>query len=526
MFSPRATKGVPLTMPEDPPHPPEDRLASALQSRDWETVLRILGTDWSALYQDHPRDLLRAIDALPDTLIDAHPRLRLARRHIERGLQRQPESFAFGDMLRETSDGSPIDVLAALTGRVAATRRAGRHAESTAAADRAIAYLQSVPMETVATMSNALPEFHYHWGITLMHDTRFSDALEQFQASYEWAESIDHRMMMLSAAGGTAFIHALHGRIRDALAWLARTPTAPPSAWWSPTAGTGARLADAVVQLDQLDPATAADIVDGVNVARSVDYGAAYFAIRAFTTPDRHDAAQALLSEFEAYVESMPAGYDDVPFNAHHAMITRYALLRRMHQPERAVAALRPDQRNASADLLRQMGTVIYAQRLFQLGQRRQARALALPLLGVTSARPRVLLAALLVAAETAIDGTRGELLERAIALATWNQLYMPFSFVSPEMRSLIADALEAAGEELVAERLRHTRTDLQPPGVDALTAREAAVVRAALSGLGNIEISRAHQVSVNTVKAQLRSAYRKLNVSSREQLRDLFESR
>lgn len=513
-------------MSKDPSSPPEDRLASALHARDWATVLSILANDWSALYQDHPHDLLRTIDALPAALIGAHPRLRLARTHIERNLHRQPENTAFQDILRETSDASPIDMLAALTGRVAAARSAGRHAEAAAATDRAIAYLRTVPVETVATMSNALPEFHYHWGITLMHAGRFSGALEQFQASYDWAESIDHQMMLVSAAGGAAFIHALHGRTRDALAWLAKTPSAPPSAWWSSFAGTGARLADAVVHLDHLDPDAAAEIVAGVDVALSPEYWAPYFAIRAFTAPDRNDAAQALLSEFEAHVESMPADRAGVPLNAHHAALTRYTLLGRMHQPERAVAALQPDRLNARADLLRQVGTVLYAQRLFQIGQRRQARALVLPLLGVSSARPRVLLAALLIAAETATDGTRDDLLERAIALASWNQIYAPFSFVSPEVRAAVADVLEADGEKTAADRLRQTRTESQIPGFDSLTGREAAVVRAALSGLSNREIAQTHQVSVNTVKAQLRSAYRKMRVTNREQMRELFESR
>ena len=44
------------------------------------------------------------------------------------------------------------------------------------------------------------------------------------------------------------------------------------------------------------------------------------------------------------------------------------------------------------------------------------------------------------------------------------------------------------------------------------------------LAGQSNIEIAAAHHVSVNTVKTHLRTAYRKLGVSSRKQLRILFD--
>ena len=58
---------------------------------------------------------------------------------------------------------------------------------------------------------------------------------------------------------------------------------------------------------------------------------------------------------------------------------------------------------------------------------------------------------------------------------------------------------------------------DAGPPElVDPLTARELAVLRRLPSSLSTGEIARASFVSLNTVKTQVQSVYRKLGVNSR----------
>ena len=57
--------------------------------------------------------------------------------------------------------------------------------------------------------------------------------------------------------------------------------------------------------------------------------------------------------------------------------------------------------------------------------------------------------------------------------------------------------------------------------GVDALTPSEHRVCRLAAEGLKNAEIAQALFVTGKTVETHLRSAFRKLDVTSRTQLAD-----
>jgi DNA-binding NarL/FixJ family response regulator len=56
------------------------------------------------------------------------------------------------------------------------------------------------------------------------------------------------------------------------------------------------------------------------------------------------------------------------------------------------------------------------------------------------------------------------------------------------------------------------------PGGREALTEREVDVLELVLQGLSNAEIAQASFVSINTVKIHIRTAYRKMGVSSRSQ--------
>ncbi len=55
----------------------------------------------------------------------------------------------------------------------------------------------------------------------------------------------------------------------------------------------------------------------------------------------------------------------------------------------------------------------------------------------------------------------------------------------------------------------------------DPLSAQEQRVLRLLAAGLSNAEIAQELVVSVNTIKSQLKSIFRKLNVSSREEARE-----
>lgn len=504
----------------------QESLDAARSHGDWTGVVGLLGARWSELYQSHPQLLIDTITSLPADVMDANPRLRLAEEHLRRSSTRQRTTRAYSDILTDDPDAPPLDRLAALTGRLAVARTEGRLADAAAAADLAVATLRGVPVEVVPTFANALPELHYHWGLTYFLASRFDEALEQFARSHDWARSVDNLLVRTTAGGVSALIHALHGRDRDAQHWLDRLPETPDDAWWATDAPTAAHLADALLHIDRLDTDTAREILDGIDirVAPSLDLWGPYFALRAFIVTERRDEAQVLLSEFDSFVAGLAPEYARVPVNAEYTRLVRYLLLQLLHQPERAARELGIDTLDARASIVVQTGAALHARRALRHEKAAAARRLITPLLQASSARPRVVIAALALAAETAGAAQRTDLLQRAVALATWNSVYSAFPPASVEVRRELADLLDEKGEPEIAARLRGVSETLSVAGTDALTRREAAVVSSALAGLSNSDIAATQHVSVNTVKSQLRSAFRKLEVSSRQELIELFQ--
>jgi DNA-binding CsgD family transcriptional regulator len=80
---------------------------------------------------------------------------------------------------------------------------------------------------------------------------------------------------------------------------------------------------------------------------------------------------------------------------------------------------------------------------------------------------------------------------------------------------------VERARTELHAAGARPRR--IERTGADALTASELRVARLASDGLSNREIAQQLFVSPRTIQAQLRSAYVKLRIASREELAQAF---
>lgn len=501
-----------------------ESVSRAREAGDWDRLLAILRDEWSALSQEHPELLLTVLAALPPHVVAQNSRLRLAEQYLRRTLGRQPEGRAYADIITDDPEAAPIDRLAALTGRIAVARGAGRHRDAVAATDIAVSTLRSMPVEVIPTFANALPEFHYHWGVTFLLVSRFDDALGQFIQSHDWAVSVGNHMVDARAIGAASLIHALHGRGRQAREWLAKLPPVPDDSWWASDATTPARLADAILHTERLEPDAARVILSGIDIRLSMDFWGPYFALRAFLTPDDPGDAQALLSEFDAFVGGLAPEYADIPLNAEYTTITRYLLLQILHQPDRAARALGDVHVKVDSNVVRQTGATIHALRLLKLTHGSEARAIVAPLLHASSAHPRVLIPALLIAAETDAVAHRDALLRRAAALAAWNQCHAALALGTASTRERLAELVRERGESEIADRLLAVIENAAIAGSDALTRRESAVVRAAVAGRSNAEIAADHHVSVNTVKTHLRTAYRKLGVSNRSQLQQLFE--
>ncbi len=61
--------------------------------------------------------------------------------------------------------------------------------------------------------------------------------------------------------------------------------------------------------------------------------------------------------------------------------------------------------------------------------------------------------------------------------------------------------------------------------GIDSLTARERQTAALAAEGMSNRDIAETLVVTVKTVEWHLKHSYRKLGLSSRAELRDIFDA-
>ena len=128
-------------------------------------------------------------------------------------------------------------------------------------------------------------------------------------------------------------------------------------------------------------------------------------------------------------------------------------------------------------------------------------------------------------------DRTRTHtLLSSALALAQPENIRRPFLDQGDPLIAAIHAALPEIQDKRLLSFARtllvdHTRTgkgtvtDHALP--NPLSAQELRVLRLLAAGLSNGEIAQELVVSVNTIKSQLKSVYRKLNVSSREEARE-----
>jgi LuxR family transcriptional regulator, maltose regulon positive regulatory protein len=144
-------------------------------------------------------------------------------------------------------------------------------------------------------------------------------------------------------------------------------------------------------------------------------------------------------------------------------------------------------------------------------------------------ATPRDRLAALLLAVlaqrRLGAADTATSLLEQALALAEPHQLYRPFLDGGTPVRYAVTALTRPESHVASFAGRVLQRFSYQEPGghgrtaaAAALSSSELAVLRFLSSHLTNQEIADALCLSVNTVKTHLRTAYRKLGVTSRRQ--------
>jgi LuxR family maltose regulon positive regulatory protein len=500
----------------------EVALRLSMDAEDWPHVAQAMDRWWPELvFGDHALTLLEVYSQIPERVRSDWPVVSL-----------------FGAFMG-LSDAPPVDVglpddqaeLAAL-GRsplgpgalrravlaMAVLRKAGRPQEAADLADRgetvAEALLYVVP-ESGKTSPVAL--WHLHAGITAYFTGNRQRAERRWRAAYEWRSLDGIGFVGVDAAAKLAMLHAFNGDLRLATAWIERAEELPrPSGWLGETVLSGADIAALVVACERLDrdaaataraalrspledieefwpqvlvaeslhalvfgdPRTTLDLVDEVRRRRLPGRPAG--GLEENLTVSVEVALRLALGQV-GHADQVLRTAGDGP----HLDLLRARLWLMTGRPEQAIECAHAAETRPDASITDRSGAaVVQAAAAHRLGDRPRA---------VRHAR----VAADLVVRSGAVR-----------AFATVQRQ------VVDDLASEVPHLVEV-GQTL--DRVRVTVGYAQRIDLPQLTARERLVLHHLAQGLSAQRIADHLVVSVNTVKSQRRSLFRKLGVTSRD---------
>lgn len=496
-------------------------LRYAIEIEDYELAARAIAGDYLAIMRTNRGETLELLGTLPLRVLQKNPLitmvLAMALNTVERHRTRAIEMFELAVVsARGMGDKvDPVQRAVLLTIENGASRMVGRVESSLSAAERMTAHYESLTLEQKDELRHLAPTLLAHTGLSFFYSGQVERARGLFQAAYALprpARGTAH----LHALSLTAGVHALNGDMPEARALI---EVAHNKRW---PVGSREGYAGALYQL-----------AEGVAALDEGDFGAALGRVRVMAphldTIEHwplfmHVQSLAMLGTgraLEAAVvvgEAMQRG--GRPSVTEHTRIrldaTRALLFTAAGQLRSAENVLKPHPRQSPSIAL------ATARLNLTLGKPEVAR-LSTKLLETDdlSARYKTELLLLRAAIGLRVGETEFALdsLDRGMALLEDRGLRMPLRLVPAPDREALADAATATGRDDALLRDPRHASLLSGSAQDAvhLTEREHIVLRSLINTASVSEMAADHFVSVNTVKSQLRSLYRKLGANSRE---------
>ncbi|MCT2086702.1 LuxR C-terminal-related transcriptional regulator [Microbacterium enclense] len=387
----------------------------------------------------------------------------------------------------------------ALIMRVNLLRAAGRFALATESATLLVDALRRRP----GLSDEVAAEGWYQVGMTHLAMGKLRDAT----LALGQVERLATPARRLRARGALAIVALLDGDVRAAGhlcdadredGWLA-------SPW-----GEGTRLASAWLLLERGDAAGARERLDTMTAtggARELWPFAAAVQAVAFLLSGAAPDALGMLRSWMARTRSTPPSH----FQSIQLLTARAKVLIALRQARKALALFEGPFGLSAATAPAIALSQLYA------GRAHEAYVMSVKWGIHQDVSPRAALESMVVSmvADVRLNGTAAHrsTAQRAEALSARHDLWSPWSAVAPEDRGLVLRLLSPAARDRVSERASFFASSVSVPH---LTKREQ-VVLAQLTPTSTIaDIARALVVSPNTVKTQLQSLYRKLEVSDR----------
>lgn len=491
-------------------------LESAVATDDLAVATHVVKSCWFTLLSEHGGRVREILASVPLGRLRAYPLLvmLLAICYNAVGIRRVRglQLFTIAAASTKTAEGemSQSDRVFLCAAESSALRVLGFHSRAMAPAQRALGAVDRLTAEEAAQYRDQLPLIYAQLGITFYYGDDVRLALEVLAMGLALAESGDHDTGF-SCLAMLAGIHALNGDIPEAR----RHVELIRSGGWRNDLldgyqGTFYRVAEAVIALEELDVEAAKRHAAVFAPHRPTsEHWLTMARVDAMVALQAGEAAAGLARLDSSVAEHGRAGQTP---KARRALSTVRVLLHlALGNTDAAREVLHHDAQESNAR------TVVDRARL-ALVTDRMADALRLTR-DAARLRPssRVNSEAAVLEA-VALLRTVGEAhsklaVDRASALLADRGQLLPLTLVPAEDLERLTDAMPAPS---TPQRL----TSVIRPGDEApaLSPREQVVLRALARSGSNVAIAAELSVSANTVKTQLKSLYRKLGASNREQ--------
>jgi LuxR family maltose regulon positive regulatory protein len=367
------------------------------------------------------------------------------------------------------------------------------------AARAAVRILDEMPPAHLADLSGLIGDLHVHTGISLLYAGMLDEAHRQFERA---AAAPSRAGVELMAIGGAALVEALQGDINGARVWTdLAAQRVYPAELLDEYVGSMLRVAQAAIAVEDGDFAEAQQaldaiwpIIDTIEHWPILGYVRAQLDLRVGAADDGLERLRALRSRRGS---RLAAGSP----TARMLDLAEATLALAAGDPTTA-KALEP---RASDQPWVRLGAARVA--VFEGDTDRAFRLLGDTELNTPADRlTRMLLEAILLRRLGRADDAE-VLARRAGALSRTAGLTTPFAL------------LPADEGELFEREAPGAPAGIPPiPAAPRLTTRERVILRELMRGPNEGDIATRLHVSVNTVKSQRRSLYRKLGAGSREE--------
>jgi LuxR family maltose regulon positive regulatory protein len=497
-------------------------LRYAVEAEDYDLAQQVITQGYHPILRAHRHGIIELLGHLPLRTLRKTPLvtmlLAMALNATGSHQVRAAEMFALAvvsaRMMGEKVD--PVRRAVLLTIENAALRVIGQAGLSLAAAERTAQHYAGLTLAQKDELAHLAPTLLAHTGLSFFYSGKTREALEHFQASYSLPrrERGAGRLHALSLCAG---VHAMDGDIPEALALAveARSET------WADGQREGYigalyQVAEGMIALEGGDFEKALSHVTVMSPhLETIEHWPLFMHLQSMALLGSGRALEAVTTLTSAMQRG--ARPSVTPYTRVRLDAIRATLFTAAGQLRSAEDVLKRHPKSSPPIALAR------ARLWLTLGKPEAARQALQPIDG-DSLPPRLGAELVLLRAASAMHLNESELaldnLDRALAMLDDRGLRMPIRLLPAgdwaKLRAIAVDAGRESG--VLADP--HEESMMLMPARQAvhLTEREHIVLQTLATTASAAEIASALFVSANTVKTQLRSLYRKLGASTREE--------